>query len=89
MQTVDCQEVQKTKPVVSLRVQVPNNHILTQNLYYDYYYPDPKYLIIWYMDPLGLALSPSQAVLTIDYHIAESFPSPGMFGEHQDLQSLN
>ena len=89
MQTGDCKEVQKTKPVVSLRVQVPNNHILTQNLYYDYYYPDPKYLIIWYMDPLGLALGPCQAVLTIDYHIAESFLSPGMVGEHQDLQSLN
>ena len=35
------------------RVQVPNNHILTQNLYYNYYYPNPKYLIIGYMDPLG------------------------------------
>ena len=37
----------------TLRVQVPNNHILTQNLYYNYYYPNPKYLIIGYMDPLG------------------------------------
>ena len=37
----------------TLRVQVPNNHILTQNLYYNYYYPKPKYLIIGYMDPLG------------------------------------
>ena len=36
-----------------LRVQVPNNHILTQNLYYNYYYPNPKYPIIGYMDPLG------------------------------------
>ena len=34
----------------SLRVTVPNNHILTQNLYYNYYYPNPKYLIIGYMD---------------------------------------
>ena len=25
----------------TLRVQVPNNHILTQNLYYNYYYPKP------------------------------------------------
>ena len=41
-------------PFVSLRVQEPNNHILTQNLYYNYYYPKPKYLIIGYMDPLGL-----------------------------------
>ena len=37
----------------TLRVQVPNNHILTQNLYYNCYYPNPKHLIIWYMDPLG------------------------------------
>ena len=37
----------------TLRVQVPNNHILTQNLYYNYYYSNPKYLIIGYMDPLG------------------------------------
>ena len=35
------------------RVQVPNNHILTQNLYQSHYYPNPKYLIIEYMDPLG------------------------------------
>ena len=39
---------------VSLRVQVPNNHILTQNQYSNYYYPKPTYLIIGYMDPLGL-----------------------------------
>ena len=39
--------------IPTLRVQVPNNHILTQNLYYNYYYPKPKYLIIGYMDPLG------------------------------------
>ena len=36
-----------------LRVQVPNDHILTQNLYYNSYYPKPMYLIIGYMDPLG------------------------------------
>ena len=35
----------------TLRVQVPNNHILTQNLYYNSYCPNPKYLIIGYMDP--------------------------------------
>ena len=40
------------KMSVTLRVQVPNNQILTQNLYYNYYYPKPKYLIIEYMDPL-------------------------------------
>ena len=28
-------------------------HILTQNLYYNYCYPNPKYLIIVYIDPLG------------------------------------
>ena len=38
---------------VTLRVQVPNNHILTQNLYYNYNYSKPKYLIIGYLDPLG------------------------------------
>ena len=32
---------------------MPNNHVLTQNLYYNYYYPNPKYQIIGYMDPLG------------------------------------
>ena len=42
--------------VFSLRVQVPNNHILTQNLYYYNYSPKPKYLIIGYMDPLGLGM---------------------------------
>ena len=35
------------------RVQVPNNHILTQNLYYTPYYPTRKYLIIGYLDLLG------------------------------------
>ena len=34
-------------------VQVPNNHILTQKVYYNYYYPNPKYLIIGYMDLVG------------------------------------
>ena len=38
---------------LNLRVQVPNNHILTQNYYYNFYYPKPKDLIIGYMDPLG------------------------------------
>ena len=40
--------------LLSLRVQVPNNHILTKNLYYNYYYPNPKYLNIGYMDPEGM-----------------------------------
>ena len=38
---------------VPLRVQVPNNHIPTPNLYHNYYYPKPKYPIIGYLDPLG------------------------------------
>ena len=39
---------------IALRVQVPNkNIILAQNLYYNYYYPKCKYLIIGYLDPLG------------------------------------
>ena len=36
---------------VPLRVQVSNNHILTPNLYHNYYYPKTKYLIIGYLDP--------------------------------------
>ena len=43
------EDMQKTL-LLSLRVYVPNTHILTQNLYYTYYYPKPKYLIIGYMD---------------------------------------
>ena len=39
---------------ISLRVQVPNNHILTQNMYHNYYYTKPKYPIIRYLDPLGM-----------------------------------
>ena len=35
------------------RVQVPNNHILTQSQYYNHYDPKPQYLIIGYMDTLG------------------------------------
>ena len=35
----------------TLRVQVPNSHILTQILCYNYYCPNPKYLIIGYLDP--------------------------------------
>ena len=42
---------------ISLRVQVCNNHILTRNLYYNHYYPNPKHLIIGYMDPLGIAIA--------------------------------
>ena len=38
---------------LTLRVQVLNNHILTQNQYHNYYHPKPKYLAIAYMDPLG------------------------------------
>ena len=38
---------------LTLRAQVPNNHILARNLYYSQYYPKPKYLIVGYMDPLG------------------------------------
>ena len=36
---------------LTLRVQVPNGHILSQNLCYNYYYPKPKYLICGYLDP--------------------------------------
>ena len=40
--------------IICLRVQVPNNQRLTVNLYYNYYYPKPKYLIIGNLDPLGV-----------------------------------
>ena len=35
----------------TLRVQVPNTHILAPNLYYNYYDPKPKYPVIGYSDP--------------------------------------
>ena len=41
---------------VSFRVQVLNNQILTQKQYYNYYYPNPKYPIIGYVDPLGMCV---------------------------------
>ena len=47
---------QLSQQELTLRVQVPNNHMPTRNLYYNYYYPKPKYLIIGYMDPLGQEL---------------------------------
>ena len=37
----------------TLKVQAPDNHILAQNLYYNYYFPKAKYLIIGYLDSLG------------------------------------
>ena len=39
---------------LSLRVQVPNIHILIQNLDYSFYFPTPKDVIIGYLDPLGI-----------------------------------
>ena len=35
---------------LTLRVQVPNNHIHTQNLRYNSYSPKPKYPMIGYLD---------------------------------------
>ena len=37
----------------TLRVQVPKNHTLTQNLYYNYYDQSPQYPIVGSLDPLG------------------------------------
>ena len=37
--------------LVSLRLQVPHSHLLTQNLYDNYYSQDLEYPIIGYMDP--------------------------------------
>ena len=36
---------------LTLGVQVATKHILTPNLYHNFYYPKPKYLIIGYLDP--------------------------------------
>ena len=36
---------------LALRVQVPNYHILTQNLYYNYYYPNPQVPNYWVLGP--------------------------------------
>ena len=41
-------------PDYTLRVHIPKNHVLTQNLYYNPSYPNPKYPIIGYMDPKSL-----------------------------------
>ena len=49
--------VVEVEEVVALRVQVPNNHIFTRKMYYNYYYSNPKYRIIGYMDPLGRSWS--------------------------------
>ena len=38
---------------MTLRVQVPSNHILTPNLYHNSRYPKPKYLTMGYLDPEG------------------------------------
>ena len=40
------------------RVQVPNNHILTQHLYYSYYCPNPRYVLnYWVHGPSGKTLT--------------------------------
>ena len=73
--------------VETLRVQVPNNHILAQNLYYSYYYPKPKYQIIGYLDPLGYALESEQSLrghlnmrVAVGYGVAESTQGFNIFG---------
>ena len=53
MEPPNCPTMASALKLHTLRVQVPNNHVLTQNLYYNSYYPKPKYLIIGYLDPLG------------------------------------
>ena len=35
----------------TLSVQVRDNRISTESLYYNYYYPNPRYLITGYLDP--------------------------------------
>ena len=55
----------------SLRVQVPNMHILTQHLYYNYYYQNPKYPIIGH-GPLGIYLYGYGLGLGIQDHLGPS-----------------
>ena len=45
-------------PIITLRVQVPNNHIFSHNIELLNYYPKPKYLIIGSFGPLGLGQEP-------------------------------
>ena len=45
------QSTQSPEVPKALRVQVPNRHILIQNLYCNYYSPKPKHLIFGYLDP--------------------------------------
>ena len=49
----NARKVEKFMVEVALRIQVPDNHLHTPNLYYNYHYPKPKYLIIGYVDTLG------------------------------------
>ena len=58
----------------SLRVQVLKNHILTQNLYYNYYYPKPKHQIIEYLDLLGSAVRGTELCNALCDPIASSDP---------------
>ena len=48
-------KMHQAKKLFTLRVHVLNNHILTLNLYYNYYYQNPKYFILGYLDPLSEA----------------------------------
>ena len=46
------------------RVQGPDHEMLIQNLYYNHYYPKPKYQILGYLDPLGDPVSKNIISLT-------------------------
>ena len=65
---------------ITLRVQVPNNHIPTHNLYQNYYYPNPKYPIIRYMDPLGKPQTLGLRWLAWDAATRTAFAQPGGVG---------
>ena len=57
-------------------VQVPNNHILSQNLYYNSHHPKPKDLIIGYLDALGYVFQikwPHNGSERDDQHGVEGF----------------
>ena len=70
--------------VQGLGFRVPNNHILTQHLYFNYCYPNPKYRIIGYMDPQG---SNAEAELRSNRTAAYRLHTPGHLRDY--LQTMS
>ena len=67
--TVECGDF-----LVSLTVQVPDDHILTQNLYQNYNDPKPMCLIIGYLDPIPTPYIPLH--IPIKGHVITLNPKP-------------